>query len=304
MSAETLRRLRRLLPPLTALAVLAAVLWWTRSVYTDLLWFENLGYTAVYAKLLLFKTALFVGGAAVAGIALTLNVHLAWSISQGPSTLGFPENFLRLMRVSALLSAGLAALIGGIVFGVVASGRWETFLLVFNRIPFGRLDPLFGLDASFYVVTLRLFHFLQGWLLGLAVTMIVLTATLYIASYSIRGAGFIPAPRMLRHAAALGVFLMLAIAAGHVFDVFELVLSDNGVVSGATYTDIHARIRPSGCSPASQCCRRQASASAATSAAPADGRGLQPLGNRHPAGGPGLSIHVSEVPGRPQRVRP
>ena len=242
ISTETLRRLRRLLPPLTALVALAAALWWTRSVYTDLLWFENLGYTSVYTKLLLFKTSLFVGGAAVAGIAFTLNVHLAWSISQGPSTLGFPENFLRLMRVSALLSAGLSALIGGIVFGVVASGRWETFLLVFNRLTFGRPDPLFGLDASFYVVTLRLFHFLQGWLLGLAVTMIVLTATLYIASYSIRGAGFIPAPRMLRHAAALGAFLMLTIAAGHVLDIFELVLSDNGVVSGATYTDIHARI--------------------------------------------------------------
>ena len=242
ISAETLRRLQRLLLPLIALVLLVAVLWWARSVYTDLLWFENLGYTGVYTTLLLFKTSLFVGAAAVAGIALALNVHLAWSISRGPSSLGFPENFLRLMRVSVLFSAALSALIGGIVFGVVASGRWETFLLVFNRLPFGHPDPLFGLDTSFYVVTLRLFHFLQGWSLGLAVTMIVLTATLYIASYSIRGAGFIPAPRMLRHAAVLGTFLMLTIAAGHVFDVFELLLSENGVVAGATYTDIHARI--------------------------------------------------------------
>ena len=242
ISAETQRRLQRGFPALTALVVLALALWWARGVYTDLLWFGALGFTAVYVKVLFLKIWLFLGGTLIAGAVLAVNLYFAWSIAKGPSTLGLPQDFLRLLRVTVVGSAGLTALAGGTVFGSIAAGRWETFLLFFNKLSFGSIEPQFGLDTSFYVVDLRLLHFIQGWSLGLAVTAIVVSVTLYIAAYSLRGTTFILAPRMMRHGAALGVFLMVAIAAGHAFDVFELVLSDNGVVFGATYTDVHARI--------------------------------------------------------------
>ena len=242
ISTETERRLRRGFPALTALVLLVLALWWARGVYTDLLWVSNLGFTSVYTKILLLKVWLFVGGTLVTGVPLAVSLQAAWTIAGGPSTLGLPQDFLRLLRATVIGSAWLTALIAGTIFGSIAAGRWETFLLVFNQMPFGWIDPQFGLDASFYVVTLRLLHFVQGWFLGLAVTVIVVTVTLYIAAYSLRGTVLILSPRMMRHGAVLGAFLMMTIAAGHAFDVFELVLTDNGVVFGATYTDVHARI--------------------------------------------------------------
>jgi uncharacterized membrane protein (UPF0182 family) len=87
-----------------------------------------------------------------------------------------------------------------------------------------------------------MFHFIQGWFLGLAITCIVTSLALYIAVYGVRGLGFVLTPRMLGHAAAMGAWLMFVIAIGHALQIYELVLSDNGVVFGATYTDVHARI--------------------------------------------------------------
>ena len=242
ISTKTQRRLQRGFPAVTALVLLFLVLWWARGVYTDMLWFGNLGFTDVYIKVLLLKAWLFVGGTLIGGAVLAVNLYFAWAIARGPSTLGLPEDFLRLLRATVIGSAGLTALVGGTIFGSIAAGRWVTFLLFFNKVSFGSIEPQFGLDTSFYVVTLRLLHFVQGWSLGLAVTAIVVTITLYIAAYSLRGTAFILAPRMIKHGAALGVFLMATIAASHALDVFELVLSDNGVVFGATYADVHARI--------------------------------------------------------------
>ena len=217
-------------------------LWWARSVYTDLLWFDQLGFRSVYSKILIMKLWLFVGGTLVSASALSLTLYLAFRFSLGQSTLGFSADTFRLL--GALLTAGaiLIVLIGSPIFGSQAADRWETILLFFNRVNFGSTDPQFGLDLSFYVVTLRLLHFIQGWVMGLMITAVVVSLALYVGIYSLRGLGLVLAPRMLKHAAVLGVLLMLSIAAGHVLGVYELVLSGKGVVFGATYTDINARI--------------------------------------------------------------
>jgi len=242
ISAANLRRVRQGGLALAALIFLFLLLWWVRAVYTDWLWFDHLGFRSVFTKILFLKTWLFVAGTLVAGLALTLSLYLTVRFSRGASTLSMSEETQRLLWALMAVTAILTVLIAGPILGSVAMGRWETFLLFFNKLPFGTSDPQFGLDISFYVVTLRLLHFVQGWFLGLIITVIVTSLSLYIAVYSLRGIGFVLAPRMLKHVAVLGALLMLAIAASHVLDVYELVLSSKGVVFGATYTDVHARI--------------------------------------------------------------
>jgi len=65
---------------------------------------------------------------------------------------------------------------------------------------------------------------------------------LYAGIYGLRGLNFFLAPRMLKHIGILGGLLMLSIASGHVLVIYDLVLSSGGLVAGAGYTDIHARI--------------------------------------------------------------
>ncbi len=242
ISAAALHRLTRWSVILTVLVFLFLLLWWARSVYTDWLWFDNLGLRSVYAKILVLKVWLFVGGTVVAAVVLSLNFYLALRFSRGPSILPLTEDRLRLLRATVLASAALTVMITSPIFGAVAHHRWETFLLLFNKVPFGVSDPQFGLEISFYVVTLRLLHFIQGWLLGLIITVIVTSLLLYFMRFSVRGIRLILTPRMLRHVALVGVFLMLNIAVYHALHVYELVLSDKGIVPGLTYTGVNARI--------------------------------------------------------------
>ncbi len=242
ISASNLRLFKRAGAVLAVLVFVFLILWWARAVYTDLLWFDHLGYRGVFTKILILKVWLFLAGALISGLALSVNISLAFRYSRGPSTLSLPAESYRLVWALLVASAGMTVVIASLVFGSVAQDRWETVLLYFNQLPFGVTDPQFGLDASFYVATLRLLQFVQGWFLVLAVASILAALSLYAAVYSLRGIGFPLTGRMVKHIAGLGVFLMLVVAAGHALQVYELVLSDSGVVFGATYTDIHARM--------------------------------------------------------------
>ena len=242
LSENAYRRLGRWLSVLTGLVMLAALLWWARGVYTDLLWFDLLGFRAVYVRILLFKTSLFAAGCLVSGAVLFLNLRWAWAIASGASTLDLPPHFLRLLRFAAVSTAILIALIGCVVSAAPRRGGGRRFCFISTSCPSGSSTRNSATTPPFTWLPCVCFTFCKAGCWGWRYCPSGFAAAMYAAAYSIRGAGIILAPRMFRHAAGLGVFLMLTIAAGHGLDVFELALSDRGVVFGATYTDVHARI--------------------------------------------------------------
>ena len=242
ISPRTLRRARRVAIGITTLVVALLILWWARGAYTDWLWFDALGLGSVFTKILFLKAWLFIGGTLVSGAVVALSLYLAYRFSRGQSTRELGEDGFRLAGATIAGLSVLTVLIAAPVFGAAAAGRWETFLVFFNIVPFGVSDPQFDLDISFYVVKLRLFHFIQGWFMGLFIVSVVMSLALYAANYALRGVRLIIAPRTLKHLAALGVLLMISIALGHVLDVYEQVLSGKGLVFGASYTDVQGRI--------------------------------------------------------------
>ena len=52
------------------------ILWWLRTVYTDLLWYDELGHRDVFTKILAMKLWLFIGGTAVTAAVLVVNFTL------------------------------------------------------------------------------------------------------------------------------------------------------------------------------------------------------------------------------------
>ena len=242
ISALSLRRVRT--GSIIAVALLFGflILWWLRTVYTDWLWFGELGYREVFTKILVLKFWLFVGGTTVTAAALLFNFYLTFRFSRGPSTLPVNDDSMRLLSALLVAAVVITVLTAAPIFGSSAAGRWETFLLFFSKVSFGVADPEFGRDISFYVVTLRMLHFIQGWIMGILITCVVMSLFLYAGIYGLRGLNFILAPRMLKHMSILGGVLMLSIAAGHAMGVYQVVLSTGGLVPGAGYTDIHARI--------------------------------------------------------------
>ena len=218
------------------------ILWWLRTVYTDLLWYGELGYREVFTKILVIKLWLFIGGTVVTAAALIVNFYFTFRFSSGPSTLPVTDETMRLLRALLVAAVIITVLTAAPVFGSSAAGRWEVFLLFLNKVSFGVPDAEFGHDLSFFIVTLRMLHFVQSWVMGILITSVVMSLLLYAGIYGLRGLNFFLAPRMLKHIGILGGLLMVSIAAGHVLAIYELVVSPGGLVAGAGYPDIHARI--------------------------------------------------------------
>ena len=215
---------------------------WAINIYTDYLWFRQLGRTDVFTKILLFKVGLFTLGFVLSGIYLTWNIRWAFNNAKGSILLRLPEDVQRLLITVTAFIIALGVVISVVVLSIICANNWESFILIFHRIPFGLTDPQFGLDATFYIVTLKALNFVQGWLLGLVTICITISLVVYLAVFSIRKVNLFITPKMLNHIVATTAFLMIVIALNHLLDIYELIISENGIIFGATYTDIQVRL--------------------------------------------------------------
>ncbi|MBI3635968.1 MAG: UPF0182 family protein [Candidatus Rokubacteria bacterium] len=220
----------------------------TVPLYTDWLWFQEVGYGQVFLTTLSLRGSLF---AAVAlGVLVFLWANLTWaSRTAQPDVLWELEDQLGLpgrVVIEPLLRRFLPIVLALISFasGGRASTHWETVLGYFNAVPFGISDPLFGRDLAFYVFVLPFWRMITGWGTALAAGTLVLTVAVYILQRSLvltsRGPRLATGARS--HLLVLGALLLGVTAVSFWLDRFELVYSPRGVVFGASYTDIHASL--------------------------------------------------------------
>jgi len=217
-------------------------------LYTDWLWFQEVGYAGVFLATLSLRGSLF---AAVAiGVLVFLYVNLTFATRTARSDvyweledqLGLPGRVV----IEPLIRRFMPVVIAVISFasGLRASVHWETVLEYLNGVPFGIADPLFGRDLAFFVFTLPLWRLVIGWMTTLTVGTLLLTLVVYVLQRSLalttRGPRLAAGARA--HLLALGALLLALAGAGFWLDRFELVYSPRGVVFGATYTDVHASL--------------------------------------------------------------
>ncbi len=213
-----------------------------RGIYTNWLWFDNLGHLDVYTTILSTRIWLFLLGFAVAIIVIGLNFLWAYRSSKaGPSYSN--ASSLALTQIYRVMKLGvvLASLIVSIIFATVISGRWESILLFLNRSPFGQAEPILNTDASFYILTLPVLHLIQGWVLGICIVIILGVFAIYFINYGIKGTALSLNPQLISHMSAVGGIGLLAFALGHYLDIYELLFSTQGAAFGASYTDITAK---------------------------------------------------------------
>ena len=213
-----------------------------RNVYTDWLWFNNLGFLGVFKTVLLAKIGLFFAGAAFFGVLLAVNLWVVRRSSRGESVLPLPAETIRWLDRFLLGVMVLGAVVIAILLGVSASGRWELMLRLVNSVPFGVADPVFNKDISFYTFTYPVLRFIQGWFLSAFLVLLFVVTVAYLAHAAIRGLPMGLRPAMRAHLAVLGALVFFALAGSHYLDRYELLFSKNGAVVGATYADVHARL--------------------------------------------------------------
>ncbi len=212
------------------------------TLYTDWLWFQSLNFERVYFTSLLARLAVFFGAGGPFAVIFLGNLILArWLSTRG-------ELFLGQRRTLDLPVFGwliwVTGLFLGWAVGAAAAPRWLDFLRFFNQVPFDVRDPIFNQDVSFYVFTLPVYHFTQGWLITtMLMTLIgVLSIYFFAQLHNLREGDVIVLPHVRLHASALGAALFAVVAWGHRLAAYDLLYSARGVAFGASYTDVRAEL--------------------------------------------------------------
>jgi len=214
-----------------------------KSIYVNALWFDSVEFGDVYSTVVKAKIALFVAGAVVAAAVVGLNVVIARRFAPA----GFESTLVEeidpeAMRRVLLVVLVAATLFLAVVFGTIAAGGWETLLLWMNGVEFGREDAQFQRDIAFYMFDLPAYQFIQSWLLGLTVVSAVAAGGIYALSMSFARGEIRVEGAMRTHLSVLGGIAFLLIAASTYLGIFDLVNSPSGIIYGASYTDVNARL--------------------------------------------------------------
>ncbi|MFQ5851301.1 MAG: UPF0182 family protein [Candidatus Binatia bacterium] len=218
------------------------------SLYTDLLWFYEVGFVQVFTKTLTIKVSLAFVFGGLFFLLLYINLRLAARL---PSGVRFLENQMIAdlpspQTIDPLVRRLLlpAAVLLGVLAAPQAAAQWRPVLLFFNAVPFGIEDPLFNRDISFYVFRLPALEALYNWLLLILALVFVATTFVYFLyrglQYSEEGLFF--TERARTQLFVLLASLLLVQAVGYRLDAFKLLYSPTGVAFGASYTDIHANL--------------------------------------------------------------
>ncbi len=244
-----MQRFPRWLQAVIAVLVLAWLLHRpVASLLVDWWWFQALGYNEIFTTSLGAKAALFAAGFLLSATFLGVNVwlcereasldvfRLAMLIPDAPLD---PRRLMLLVR--ALMVA--AVLIPALVLGAAAAGEWFQLLCYLNPEEFGTVDPAFGNDIGFYVFRLPFLVFAHTW----AMALVSLTAMVVAGFALARDAMVNRHPQGISTGArkqllALGSLLFVLVSVGWWLQRFDLLLQREGVVWGAGFADLHARV--------------------------------------------------------------
>src|ERR1700733_5320320 len=218
------------------------------SYYVDALWFDSLGYAAVFwtrinLQALTFAVFSIITFVAIYGAFLALKPARFDQLIGGRILINQQWVQVPIEPVLKLVALGLAVVIAiGKGAGMMAS--WTTFALFWDApADSSALDPIFGRPLGFYLFTLPAWQLIAGWLLTIGV-IVCLTAGLFVlATARARGViqrGFGAAQIRLWRGLSIAVAALLLIIALHVYlGRFERLFEDNTIFAGVGYTDAH-----------------------------------------------------------------
>src|SRR5207245_13747 len=192
---------------LVALGVVGEIV----PLYTDWLWFQEVGYTGVFLTTLKLRGSLFTAVAVVVLVFLYGNLTFAARRAR-PDVLWELEDQLGLpgrVVIEPIIRRFLPVVLAFIAFasGLRASARWETLLQYSSAVPFGTIDPLFGRDLGFFVFTLPFWRMVVGW----APALVFGTTALTVRPALLALASLVQIPRGGRRLIAAGLLVLLGV---------------------------------------------------------------------------------------------
>ncbi|MEV8513986.1 UPF0182 family protein [Dactylosporangium sp. NPDC051484] len=218
------------------------------GAWTDYLWFSEVKYPQVFTGVLTTRIWMFLIFGVAVGLIIAVNLYLAYRTRPLLRPHSAEQHALDRYRLFLLphmtgwiiLAAGLI----GLFSGLSAQGHWQEWMLFSNSTPFGRTDPQFHVDLSFYVFEYPFWRYL----LGVAFTAVVFSLIGALALHylfggvRLQGAGERMTAAARAHLSALVAVFVLLKAAAYFLDRRGLLLDKfpTQELYGAGYTNINA----------------------------------------------------------------
>ena len=204
----------------------------------DLTWFGSLGYDAVLWTRVMASLGLFVVSTLFTFLFIAVNVLIARRLEPFGLVDTPPEQVAAAFGLRLPLVILLAAAAFAVFSGLAYANDWQQVLLFFNQAPFAQSDPIFNQNVAFYMFTLPIWELLRGWLFTVLLASIVAVAV----TTGVGWRGWNIKPAVLRHLAILGALALATVAWEYQLQAYELLYNPAGVVYGAGYADVQARL--------------------------------------------------------------
>ena len=140
-------------------AVLVVILFIASGLYTDVLWYDQLGFLQVLTTQWAATVVMFLVGFFAMALPVWASIEIAFRARPVYAKLNSQlDRYQQVIEPLRRLAMFGVPIVLGIFTGVSAATRWPVVLQYLNRTPFGDSDPQFGLDSSFYIFELPFFR--------------------------------------------------------------------------------------------------------------------------------------------------
>ncbi|MER3389145.1 MAG: UPF0182 family protein [Microcella sp.] len=227
--------------------VLVALFFVFANVYTDILWFDQLGYLPVLATQWIATGVMFLIG--FVGMFLPVWASLQIAYRSRPvyaklnSQLDRYQEAIEPLRRAAMI--GIPAVLG-LFAGVTTSAQWTQVLQFFNRTPFGATDAQFGFDIGFFVYELPFYRGIIAFAsAAVLLSLLAALATSYLYGALRVNGREIRISRTARIQLALTGAVYIALQGVSIwFDQYAAVIdpSEGFLPAGAGFAEVNATI--------------------------------------------------------------
>ncbi|HWH97725.1 MAG TPA: UPF0182 family protein [Pseudolysinimonas sp.] len=213
--------------------------------YSDVLWFDQLGFLEVLTTRWASQAVMFAVGFVAMALIVWLSIALAFRArpvyAKLNSQLDRYQQVIEPLRRVAMI--GIPVVLG-LFMGVSTATRWETVQQFLHRTPFGQVDAQFGLDIGFYVYELPLYR----GILAYASAVVLIAGLAALATSYIYGAiqvsgREVRVTRRARIQLALTAAIYIALQGVSIwFDQYATLTDQKDILTGVSYADDNATI--------------------------------------------------------------
>ena len=212
---------------------------------TESWWFTAVGFAEVFWTQITWKILIWIGVFGIYTLFLWSHYGLAMRLTRDRPLYYLNQRLQPFIHFIPRYVATAVILMLALIAASNSSSAWEVMLQYLNPSEFGVQDPIFQQDIGFYLFKLPLYETLQQGLLGLLFWGLVLALAVYGFKGEIRperGWKYFLTGKVKAHLCILLAAIAVVLAVGFWLERYELLYSPTGVVFGAGYTDVHAKL--------------------------------------------------------------